>query len=141
MNGSRGAVRPAWWLAAVVLALAAIATVVVMVDRWPWEDAAVSRHDRVTAWLTCHGFLRDSVPEASLRASPWAAAQEHVQLVEGSEATYWASGRAGYEGRPDREVRFDCEVEWRRGGWHLRSLDAVVVAAPEAAETVGGPPR
>lgn len=141
MNGSRGAARAVGWLAAVAVLLVAVATAVVLVERWPWEDPAEPRHDRVTAWLTCHGFLRDSVPEASLRASPWASAQQHVQAVEGSEATYRASGTAAYADRADREVRFECVVEWRRGGWDLRSLDAVVVAAPEAAETVDREPR
>ncbi len=140
MNHGRGAVRSGWWLAAAALALVGIAAAVVLVERWPWEVPAEPRHDRVTAWLTCHGFLRDSVPEASLRASPWAAAQEHVRLVEGSETTYWASGTAGYEDRADREVRFECVVEWHRGDWRLHSLDAVVAASGAAAETVGRPP-
>lgn len=105
----------------------------------PSDEEAVGEraeaHDPVSAWLTCHHFLRDSVPAVDMTASPWRAAEEGVRRID--PTTYRAAGSVPVGQDAREEARFDCLLEWRRDGWRLESLDVTVVRQAELpAESV-----
>lgn len=119
-------------LAGGLLALLLVAGALVLLVLRPGGqagEAAEPRHDELTAWLTCHGHLRERIPEATLTLSPWESARRHVRR---EEDTYSAAGTTGLRDDPQGAVRFECVVEWRGDGWTLISLDAAIEPAADS---------